>query len=265
MRQRSGVGGSDRYRPLWRASNRLESAALRYLGTSWIALIGRRTVLVLETTGRRTGWRRRTPVAYWRGVGGALFIGGGAGGMSRVDWVANLRANSAAAVWIGRRRRPVIATELSGDAEPGHAVGLAHRRVVGLDGRDQLRIDRPVESRQAEVRGALEHGQVIGLAGQDRARYRSRLRRAHQADNQPTRSMAVDWTGVKSCSCPSTWLARCLAVDEWLERRSGMRTPGPVSGCLITSQSGISVQASKNAVASGMLSQNQVMAASRNT
>jgi hypothetical protein len=45
MRQRSGVGGADRYRPLWRASNRLESAALRYLGTSWIALIGRRTVM----------------------------------------------------------------------------------------------------------------------------------------------------------------------------------------------------------------------------
>jgi deazaflavin-dependent oxidoreductase (nitroreductase family) len=114
--RRPGVGRADRYRPLWRVSNRLESAALRYLGTSGIALIGRRRVLVLETTGRKTGRARRTPVAYWRGGDGTLFIGGGAGGMSRVDWVANLRADPAAAVWIGRRRSPVIATELSGDA-----------------------------------------------------------------------------------------------------------------------------------------------------
>jgi deazaflavin-dependent oxidoreductase (nitroreductase family) len=45
-----------------------------------------------------------------------LFIGGGAAGMSRVDWVANLRTQPAAAVWIDRHRRPVIATELTGDS-----------------------------------------------------------------------------------------------------------------------------------------------------
>lgn len=114
--RRSRARRADRCRPLWRISNRLESAALRYLGTSGIGMIGRRTILALETTGRRTGRTRRTPVAYWRGHDGALFIGGGAGGMSRVDWVANLRANTAAAVWIGRRRIPVTGTELSGDA-----------------------------------------------------------------------------------------------------------------------------------------------------
>lgn len=88
---------------------------MRYAGTSAIALITRRTVLALETTGRRTGRTRLTPVAFWRDPDGALIIGGGAAGMSRVDWVANLRAQPAAAVWIGRRRRLVIATELSGE------------------------------------------------------------------------------------------------------------------------------------------------------
>ena len=115
-RQRSRDSRADRYRRLWQVSNRIESAALRYLGASGLALAGRRTVLVLETTGRRTGLTRRTPVAYWRGGDGTLFIGGGAAGMSRVDWVANLRANPAAAVWIGRRRHLVTATELHGDA-----------------------------------------------------------------------------------------------------------------------------------------------------
>lgn len=35
--------------------------------------------------------------------------------MSRVDWVANLRAQPRAWVWIRRRRIPVAAHELTGD------------------------------------------------------------------------------------------------------------------------------------------------------
>lgn len=103
-------------RPLWRLMNRLESAAIRRLGIGVIGPVGRRKVLVLETTGRRTGRVRRTPVAYWRDPDGSLYIGAGAGGMPRVDWVANLRAYPAAAVWIGRRGHPVSATELAGEA-----------------------------------------------------------------------------------------------------------------------------------------------------
>ena len=107
---------ADRTRPLWRIGNRIEALQLRWLGTSGMTLIGRNTVLLLETTGRRTGRRRRTPVAYWRGDDRTLFVGGGAGGQARVpDWVANLRADGPAAVWIGRRRFPVAARELTGD------------------------------------------------------------------------------------------------------------------------------------------------------
>lgn len=103
-------------RPLWWLMNRLESAAIRRLGTGVIGLVGRRTVLVLETIGRRTGRLRRTPVAYWRDRDGALYIGAGAGGVPRVDWVANLRACPAATVWVGRHGHPVCATELVGEA-----------------------------------------------------------------------------------------------------------------------------------------------------
>ena len=41
----------DRWRPLWRITNRFESLELRWLGTSGITLLGRTDVLVLETTG----------------------------------------------------------------------------------------------------------------------------------------------------------------------------------------------------------------------
>lgn len=70
--------------------------------------------------------------------------------------------------------------------------------------------------------------------------------------------MAVDRTGVKSLFRPATRLARCLDADD-RTGRSGVRMSGPASGCLSTSQSGINVQVRKNKVASGMLSQNQVI------
>ncbi|WP_433171421.1 nitroreductase/quinone reductase family protein [Actinoallomurus sp. CA-150999] len=112
----STTSRADRLRWLWRLSNRLETASLRRLGFSWIALIGRRQVLVLETTGRKTGRLRHTPVVYRLDADGRLYIGGGAGGMTRVDWVANLRAKPVAAVWMRRRRHPMIAHELTGEA-----------------------------------------------------------------------------------------------------------------------------------------------------
>ncbi|WP_345430383.1 nitroreductase/quinone reductase family protein [Actinoallomurus vinaceus] len=113
---KSTTSPADRLRWLLRLSNRLETASLRRLGFSWIALIGRTHVLVLETTGRTTGRLRHTPVVYRRGAEGRLYVGGGAAGMTRVDWVANLRANPVAAVWMRRRRHPVIAHELTGEA-----------------------------------------------------------------------------------------------------------------------------------------------------
>jgi deazaflavin-dependent oxidoreductase (nitroreductase family) len=107
---------ADRIRPLWRVANRLEATQLRWFGTSGMAVLRRTKVLVIETTGRRTGRRRFTPVAYWTGDDGAYYVGGGAGGMTRLpDWVANLRANPAAAVVVRRRRIPVEAEELGGE------------------------------------------------------------------------------------------------------------------------------------------------------
>ena len=110
-----GRNWADRTRPLWRLGNRWEVAQLRRLGTSGMTLLRRTPVLVIESTGRKTGRRRATPVAYWKGADGAFFVGGGAGGMSRVDWVANLRADSQATVIVKRTRTAVRAEELTGD------------------------------------------------------------------------------------------------------------------------------------------------------
>jgi deazaflavin-dependent oxidoreductase (nitroreductase family) len=99
---------------------------LRRFGTSGMSLLRRTPLLVIETTGRRTGRRRAAPVAYWES-GGAFYIGGGAAGMTRVDWVANLRADPTASIVVRRTRRVVRAEELTGtdyDAARAHALTL---------------------------------------------------------------------------------------------------------------------------------------------
>jgi deazaflavin-dependent oxidoreductase (nitroreductase family) len=93
--------------------NRLEAAQVRLFGASGTSLISRTPVLVIETHGRRTGKVRRTPVAYWT-RDDSYFIGGGAAGMTQVDWVANLRANPVGAAWVHRHRLVVVARELTG-------------------------------------------------------------------------------------------------------------------------------------------------------
>jgi deazaflavin-dependent oxidoreductase (nitroreductase family) len=69
-------------------------------------------LLLLTTTGRRSGTKRTVPVAYWRE--GDDVIVGAAAGAARVDplWVANLRADPRAAVQIKGETRSVLATEL---------------------------------------------------------------------------------------------------------------------------------------------------------
>jgi len=106
---------ADRLRWYWRLQSRIDAFQVRWLGTSLLALMRRSTALVLETTGRRTGRPHGTTVMYWT-EGDQTFIGGGAAGMSKVDWVANLRADPRCAVWVRRRRSEAEAHELRGDA-----------------------------------------------------------------------------------------------------------------------------------------------------
>ena len=112
-RPRSRV--ADLLRPFRPLVARFEVAQLRRSGRSALGTLFRTDVLILTTTGRRTGRRRETPVAYLEYAGGWL-ISGGAGGQQRVDWVANLRADPDAWVTVRRERVAVEAEALDGDA-----------------------------------------------------------------------------------------------------------------------------------------------------
>ena len=105
----------DRLRFLRRIGGPVEAALVRRFGRSPLSVAFRVPVLVLETTGRRTGRIRATTVAYQRDVDGSLLLVAGAGGQTRTpDWVANLRANPTVTVVIDGRRTTHTATELTG-------------------------------------------------------------------------------------------------------------------------------------------------------
>ena len=72
-------------------------------------------LLLLTTTGARSGEPRVSPLAYFRIDGKLLIIGSFAGSDVNPAWVHNLRANPAARVEIGNDSSDVTARELPSD------------------------------------------------------------------------------------------------------------------------------------------------------
>jgi len=71
--------------------------------------INRAPVLLLTTTGRKSGLPRTAPVVYLADGEGLVVIGSNAGHSRTPAWSLNLKANPEAEVEIGRKRRPVRA------------------------------------------------------------------------------------------------------------------------------------------------------------
>jgi deazaflavin-dependent oxidoreductase (nitroreductase family) len=107
----------DRLRAVRRFARPFEAAQVKRFGRSALSVAFRTPVLLLHTTGRRSGRARSTTLAFTRMDDDSLVVVGGAGGQARLpDWVANLRAESVAAVTIDRTRIEVRTVELT-DAE----------------------------------------------------------------------------------------------------------------------------------------------------
>ncbi len=104
----------ERTRRLRHHLSRLEVWELERFGRSGLSVASRQSVLVLATTGRRSGLTRKTPVTYLPYEDGYL-IGGGAGGQKATpDWVHNLRSTPRAAVTVQRVARDVLVEEPTG-------------------------------------------------------------------------------------------------------------------------------------------------------
>jgi deazaflavin-dependent oxidoreductase (nitroreductase family) len=77
--------------------------------------ISKAPVLLLTTTGRKSGQKRTAPVVYLADGGNLVVIGSNAGHSRTPAWSLNLKANPEAEVEVGRKRRPVRARVAEGE------------------------------------------------------------------------------------------------------------------------------------------------------
>lgn len=103
-----------------RASQAMGATGLRWTGKLNIPLyrfsggriggkINQAPVLLLTTTGRKSGQQRTAPVVYLADGDNLVVIGSNAGHSRTPAWSLNLKANPDAEVEIGRKRRQVRA------------------------------------------------------------------------------------------------------------------------------------------------------------
>jgi deazaflavin-dependent oxidoreductase (nitroreductase family) len=113
-------------RQLSRVSMSISATGLRLMGRFNVPIyrltrgrmmnsIGDAPVLLLTTTGRRSGQQRTAPVCYLRDGERVVVIGSNAGYANEPAWSLNLKANPDAAVEIGPDRKPVRARVTDGD------------------------------------------------------------------------------------------------------------------------------------------------------
>ncbi|HEX3173789.1 MAG TPA: nitroreductase family deazaflavin-dependent oxidoreductase [Solirubrobacterales bacterium] len=109
-----------------RASQAMGATGLRLTGKLNVPLyrlsggriggrIAKAPVLLLTTTGRKSGQPRTAPVVYLRDGENVIVIGSNAGHNRTPAWSLNLKANPEAQVEIGRKRRPVRARIAEGE------------------------------------------------------------------------------------------------------------------------------------------------------
>jgi deazaflavin-dependent oxidoreductase (nitroreductase family) len=106
--------GSARVRLMMRVGGTLHRCLYRLSGGRLGGALGPMPVLLLTTTGRKSGQPRTWPVGYFRD-GARLIITASAGGEpTHPAWYRNLRANPRVTVQLGRATRPMLARPATG-------------------------------------------------------------------------------------------------------------------------------------------------------
>ena len=94
--------------------------------------VGQAPVLLLTTTGRRSGEKRTAPVVYLADGESFVVINTNAGNARIPAWSHNLRADPAAEVEVGRRRVPVRA-RIAADEERADLWRRHNEQYAGFD------------------------------------------------------------------------------------------------------------------------------------
>ena len=107
--------GAVRNTPVLRAMWRFHRAILRLSGGRIGTSMGPMRVLLLETTGRKSGEPRRVGLSHVEDTARFYVAGSFAGEDRDPDWALNLRATPSARVTIDGRSFPVKVRELAGE------------------------------------------------------------------------------------------------------------------------------------------------------
>jgi deazaflavin-dependent oxidoreductase (nitroreductase family) len=100
---------------LLRATGKLNVPIYRMTRGRLMGKVGRAPVLLLTSTGRRSGQPRTAPVLYLADGDGVVVIGSNAGNVHPPAWSHNLKANPDAEIEIRSKRRPVRARVAEGE------------------------------------------------------------------------------------------------------------------------------------------------------
>jgi deazaflavin-dependent oxidoreductase (nitroreductase family) len=114
----------------------------RATGGRLLGRVGKAPVLLLTTTGRKSGQKRTAPVVFLADGERMIVIGSNAGNDRVPAWALNLKANPDAEVEVGRRRQKVRARVAEGE-ERAELWRKCNDQYAGFDDYEE-RTDRPI-------------------------------------------------------------------------------------------------------------------------
>ncbi len=115
-----------------RWTGKLNVPVYRATGGRLMGKVGKAPVLLLTTTGRKSGQPRTAPVVYLADADRLVVIGSNAGNKKAPAWSLNLQANPDAEVEVGHERRKVRARVAQGE-ERGELWRKANDQYAGFD------------------------------------------------------------------------------------------------------------------------------------
>jgi deazaflavin-dependent oxidoreductase (nitroreductase family) len=125
-----------------RWAGKLNVPVYRATGGRLMGRVGKAPVLLLTTTGRKSGQKRTAPVVYLADGERMIVIGSNAGNDRVPAWSLNLKANPEAEAEVGRKRMKVRARVAEGE-ERAELWRRCNDQYAGFDDYE-ARTDRPI-------------------------------------------------------------------------------------------------------------------------
>jgi deazaflavin-dependent oxidoreductase (nitroreductase family) len=125
-----------------RWAGKMNVPVYRASGGRLMGKVGKAPVLLLTTTGRKSGQKRTAPVVYLADDERMIVIGSNAGNNRVPAWALNLKANPEASIEVGRRRQAVRARVAEGE-ERADLWRRSNQQYAGFDDYE-ARTDRKI-------------------------------------------------------------------------------------------------------------------------